>query len=124
MLSATVQTMSSILLRRLSEQMNGSPTSGPVLRTVADRPALLRVVARQHTERRPERRDGSRCAAVSSASSTRVVEVRQLEQHRLPRTASLQSSGGGGRRRRGLHVVVGGTDLRDSWQVPERLCIV
>ena len=123
MLSATVQTMSSILLRRLSEQMNGSPTSGPVLRTVADRPALLRVVARQHTERRPERRDGSRCAAVSSASSTRVVEVRQLEQHRLPRTASLQSSGGR-RRRGGLHVVVGGTDLRDSWQVPERLCIV
>ena len=123
MLSATVQTMSSILLRRLSEQMNGSPTSGPVLRTVADRPALLRVVARQHTERRPERRDGSRCAAVSSASSTRVVEVRQLEQRRLPRTASLQSSGGR-RRRGGLHVVVGGTDLRDSWQVPERLCIV
>ena len=44
-------------LRRSSKQTNGSPASKLELREVADRPALLRTVSREHAERRPERRD-------------------------------------------------------------------
>ena len=77
MVSTTVQTRSSMWLRRSSmlvkgssKQMKGSSAFGPVLRT-ADRPVLLRAVARQHAERRPELRDDSRGQAASSPSRTR-----------------------------------------------------